>query len=116
MTVADVKAALGTEVPDDLLQKPRMVARHSSFDRLEVDGPGQILQDDGTSATAIACRAIVSVPVGFEDAGPMEKIMNQTINDDEGTTKLQPIGFGPASRDEEARQSHRRKLRSNRID
>ena len=117
VAIADIETGLGAELPNDILEKPRIVGGGSRFDRLEIDRLGELVENDRTASLAIAGLPIsMGMAIGREDAGPMEEVVDQAVDDDERPTECQPAGLRPTGGNEQARQGHRGKLRADPID
>ena len=84
VAIADIKSGLGTELPNDILEQPRIVGGGPRLDRFEIDCLGQLVENDRTPGLAIAGRPVsMGMAIGREDAGPIKEVVDQAVDDDE---------------------------------
>ena len=92
VAVADIEAVGGTKTPNGVLYKARKRPRKSPIKGACVDLGCDRPNDLGTATKAIAAHAIAMGSTAiFEDAGAMQKVMDQGIDGDHGFAGLEPM-------------------------
>lgn len=92
VAIADVEAVGGTKAPNGVLYKARKRFRKSPIKGAGVDLRCDRPNDLGTATKGLAARAIAMGSTAiFEDAGAMQKVMDQGIDGDHAFAGLEPM-------------------------
>jgi hypothetical protein len=107
VAVAHIEATLATIPPDRVLDEPGEGLRKARIELPGIDPLGYGLNNVGAAAVSIAGRAIRVVRVKpMQNAGPVQKIMNQCVDGDQPAADLGPEAHFLGSAEQEARQGH----------
>ena len=96
VAVANIEAALAAVPPDCKLHEPRENPREGRIECLRVDPLCHALDQLSAAVGSIARRAIRVVSAKpSQNAGPMQKIVYERIDDDEACSDLEPVRAAP---------------------
>src|SRR5438034_5126167 len=103
VAVADIEAALGAIPPDRVLNEPRKDRRERGVEGPGIDLFGHGFNDVGAAAAPVAGRAIGVIGVEpVQDAGAVQKIVNEGVDGDHAGADLSRILLGAPSRMEDS--------------
>jgi hypothetical protein len=111
VAIAQIETICGAISPDGVLDEPRECLRKA---RIESPGINPVCGSPDNLGTASRCVTGRTIPMrnatGFQDAGAMQEIVDQRVNDDHGLSGLEPNGPMVARAYQQAGQRHRQDL------
>jgi hypothetical protein len=107
IAIADIETTLAAILPDRVLDKARKGLRKRWIELPGVDPLGDGCNDVGAAAQPVAGRTIRVVRVEpSENAGPVQKVMNQRVDGDHAAADLDPESHFLGSAEQEGGQGH----------
>ena len=117
VAVADIEALLAAIPPDGELHEPGKYLREGPVELPRIDLLGDQANDVGAAAWPVAAGAVRMG--GFEpiqDPGPMQEIVDQSIDRDQLHADFEPFRANVSSADQNAGQGHGQHLVRNPVD
>ena len=91
VAVAEIETVGGAKPPNGVLNEPRKIARKVPVKGSGVDPLREVFDEVGTAALGVAASAIlVCRATGVENAGSVQKVMNQRIDGNHVRAGLKP--------------------------
>jgi hypothetical protein len=117
IAITNVETALRTVAPDRVLDEPRKGFGKRRIELARIDAVGHGLNNVRTTACLVAGCAVGMVsPQTAQDAGSMQKIVNQGVDRDHARADLNPVlQFGRRT-EQDARQCHSQHLVRDAVD
>jgi hypothetical protein len=107
IAIAHSNAALGAIPPDRVLHEPGKHHRECGIESARIDPFRDCLNNVSAAAAPVACRAVgVGGAEPMQDAGAVQKVVHQRIDDDHAGSNLAPEPHPVGSAKQEGRQGH----------
>ncbi len=117
IAVADVKALLAAIPPDCELHEPGEDLRKIAVELPSVDLAGNQPNDIGAAAWPVAAGPVrMGSLKPSQDPGPVQKVVDQSIDGDQLHPDFQPLRANVSRADQNVREAHRQDLVSNAVD
>jgi hypothetical protein len=93
VAVAKIETVGGAKPPNGMLNEPGKIARKTPVKGSGVDPLRQVLDDVGATALGITGSSIgVRCAATFQNAGPVQEIVDEGVNGHHGLAGLEPDG------------------------
>jgi hypothetical protein len=111
IAIANIKAALAAVFPDRMLDEPGKGLWIRRIELPGIDAVSNGCNNVGAAAGPVASQAILMLCLEpSQDAGPVQKIVNQRVDGDHAATDLDPMLHPLRSTEQDAGQGHRQNL------